>query len=60
MANTYTWRPTGGNYFSSSGSSSGATNHFYYASNRAFLMDFPDLGGLLGKDKGTLSITSAI
>ena len=60
MADSYTWRPTGGNYFSSSGSSSGATNHFYYASNRAFRMDFPDLVGLLGKDKGTLSITSAI
>ena len=60
MANTYTWRPTGGNYYSSSGSSAGGSNHFYYSSNRAFRMDFPNLSGQLGKDKKTLSITSAI
>lgn len=60
MANTYTWRPTGGYYYSSSGSSASAGNHFYYSSNRAFRIDFADLGGLLGKDKKTLSITSAI
>ena len=45
MADTYIWRPTGGQYFSSSGSSASAGNHFYYSSNRAFRMDFPDLGG---------------
>lgn len=60
MASTYTWRPTGGKYYSSSGSSADGSNHFYYSSNRAFRMDFPDLGGLLGKDKKTLSISSAI
>ncbi len=60
MANTFTWRPTGGNYYSSSGSSAGGSNHFYYSSNRAFRMDFPNLSGQLGKDKKTLSITSAI
>lgn len=60
MASTYTWRPTGGNYFSSSGSSASAGNHFYYSSNRTFRMDFPDLGGLVGKDKKSLSISSAI
>ena len=60
MANTYTWRPTGGLYFSSSGSSNNIDNHIYYSSNRAFRVDFPDLGGLLGKDKKTLSIVSAI
>ena len=60
MSTTYTWRPTGGNYYSSSGSSASAGNHYYYSSNRTFRMDFPDLGGLLGKDKKTLSIASAI
>lgn len=60
MADTYIWRPTGGQYFSSSGSSASAGNHFYYSSNRAFRMDFPDLGGLLGKDKKGISISSAI
>ena len=60
MANTYTWRATDGKYFSSSGSSSTIDNHVYYSSNRAFRMDYPNLGGLLGKDKKTLSIQSAI
>lgn len=60
MASTYTWRATDGKYFSSSGSSSTIDNHVYYSSNRAFRMDYPDLGGLLGKDKRTLSIQSAI
>jgi len=60
MADTYTWRPTGGNYYSSSGSSASAGNHYYYSSNRAFRMDFPDLSGLIGKGKNTLSIASAI
>lgn len=60
MASTYTWRATYGKYFSSSGSSSTIDNHVYYSSNRAFRMDYPDLGGLLGKDKRTLSIQSAI
>ena len=60
MANTYTWRPTGGYYYSSSGSSASAGNHYYYSSNRAFRMDFPDLSGLIGKGKNTLSIASAI
>ena len=60
MAKTYTWRATDGKYFSSSGSSSTIDNHVYYSSNRAFRMDYPDLGGLLGKDKKTLSIQSAI
>ena len=60
MANTYTWRPTDGLYFSSSGGSSGISNHVYYSSNRAFRMDFPDLGGLLGKAKSSLSIQSAV
>ena len=60
MASTYTWRATDGKYFSSSGSSSTIDNHVYYSSNRAFRMDYPNLGGLLGKDKKTLSIQSAI
>ena len=60
MAQTYTWRATNGKYFSSSGSSSDIDNHVYYSSNRAFRMDYPDLGGLLRKDKKTLSIQSAI
>lgn len=60
MAQTYTWRATNGKYFSSSGSSSDIDNHVYYSSNRAFRMDYPNLGGLLGKDKKTLSIQSAI
>ena len=60
MASTYTWRATDGKYFSSSGSSSTIDNHVYYSSNRAFRMDYPDLGRLLGKDKRTLSIQSAI
>ena len=60
MASTYTWRATDGKYFSSSGSSSTIDNHVYYSSNRAFRMDYPDLGGVLGKDKRTLSIQSAI
>lgn len=60
MANTYTWRPTDGQYYSSSGSSSGISNHVYYSSNRAFRIDFPDLGGLLGKAKNSLSIQSAV
>lgn len=60
MASTYTWGATDGKYFSSSGSSSTIDNHVYYSSNRAFRMDYPDLGGLLGKDKRTLSIQSAI
>ena len=60
MASTYTWRATDGKYYSSSGSSSTIDNHVYYSSNRAFRMDYPDLGGLLGKDKKTLSVQSAI
>lgn len=60
MASTYTWRATDGKYFSSSGSSSTIDNHVYYSSNRAFRMDYPALGGLLGKDKKTRSIQSAI
>ena len=60
MAQTYAWRATDGLYFSSSGSSSSIDNHVYYSSNRAFRMDYPDLGGLLGKDKKALSIQSAI
>ena len=40
MSTTYTWRPSSGNYFSSSGSSASAANHLYYSSNRAFRMDF--------------------
>ena len=50
MSTTYTWRPSGGNYFSSSGSSASAANHFYYSSNRAFRMDF----NAPGLDKSTL------
>ena len=60
MAQTYAWRATDGLYFSSSGSSSDIDDHVYYSSNRAFRMDYPDLGGLLGKDKRTLAISSAI
>ena len=56
MSTTYTWRPSGGNYFSSSGSSASAANHFYYSSNRAFRMDF----NAPGLDKSTISIKSAI
>lgn len=56
MSTTYTWRPSNGKYFSSSGSSADAANHFYYSSNRAFRMDFnaPTI------DKKTISIKSAI
>ena len=56
MSTTYTWRPNGGRYYSSSGSSSEADSHFYYSSNRAFRMDFnaPTI------DKKTISIKSAI
>ena len=60
MANTYTWRPTGGLYFSSSGTNDTIDNHVYYASNRSFRMDFTNLSSLLGKDKKTLAISSAI
>ena len=56
MSTTYTWRPSSGNYFSSSGSSASAANHFYYSSNRAFRMDF----NAPGLDKSTISIKSAI
>ena len=56
MSTTYTWRPSSGNYFSSSGSSASAANHFYYSSNRAFRMDF----NAPGLDKNTISIKSAI
>lgn len=56
MSTTYTWRPSGGNYFSSSGSSASAANHFYYSSNRAFRMNF----NAPGLDKSTISIKSAI
>ena len=56
MSTTYTWRPSNGKYFSSSGTSADAANHFYYSSNRAFRMDFnaPTI------DKKTISIKSAI
>ncbi|MGX8705123.1 MAG: hypothetical protein ACSW8J_00945 [bacterium] len=60
MSQIYTWRATDGLYFSYSGSSSDIDDHVYYSSNRAFRMDYPDLGGLLGKDKRTLAISSAI
>ena len=56
MSTTYTWRPSGGRYFSSSGSGADAANHFYYSSNRTFRMDF----NAPGLDKKTLSIKSAI
>ena len=56
MSTTYTWRPSGGNYFSSSGSSASAANHFYYSSNRTFRMGF----NAPGLDKSTISIKSAI
>ena len=56
MSTTYTWRPSNGKYFSSSGTSADAANHFYYSSNRAFRMDF----NAPGVDKSTVSIKSAI
>lgn len=56
MSTTYTWRPSNGKYYSTSGSAVDAGDHFYYASNRAFRMDFnaPTI------DKKTISIKSAI
>lgn len=60
MSSTYTWRPTGGLYYSSSGSNSDIDNSVYYSSNRAFRMDFTSLTSLSGRDKKTFSIKSAI
>ena len=55
MSETYTWRPNGGLYYNSSGTSDTAANHFYYSSNRSFRMHFP----ALPVDKKTLSIKKA-
>ena len=60
MANTYTWRPTSGRYFNASGTGDTGNSYLFYNKNRAFYMGFPDLGGLLGIDKKTLHIRSAI
>ena len=60
MANTYTWRPTSGRYFNASGTGDTGNSYLFYNKNRAFYMGFPNLGGLLGIEKKTLQIRSAI
>ena len=60
MANTYTWRPTSGRYFNASGTGDTGNSYLFYNKNRAFYMGFPNLGSLLGLDKKTLHIRSAI
>lgn len=60
MASTYIWRPTGGQYFNAGGSYSAANSHAYYASNRAFRLDFPNFTTQLGLEKSKISISRAV
>ena len=60
MSNSYVWRPTAGRYFNDSGTGDTADSLIFYDKNRSFYMGFPDLGGLLGIDKKTLQIRSAV
>ena len=43
MSKTYTWRPSGGKYYNTSGTTVDAGDNYYYSSNRAFRMDFSAL-----------------
>ncbi len=60
MSNSYVWRPTSGRYFNASGTGDTGNSYLFYNKNRAFYMGFPNLGGLLGVDKRTMHIRSAI
>ena len=52
MSKTYTWRPSGGKYYNTSGTTVAADDNYYYSSNRAFRMDF----STLPVEKSTLQI----
>ena len=60
MSSSYVWRPTTGRYFNASGTVDTGNSYLFYNKNRAFYMGFPNLGDLLGLDKKTLHIRSAI
>ena len=59
MSESYIWRPNGGNYYSPQGYADTAAYFVFYAVNRAFRLDFPELGALLGKGRKTIAIQSA-
>ena len=56
MSKTYTWRPSGGKYYNTSGTTVDAGDNYYYSSNRAFRMDF----SALPVEKSTLQIRQAV